>query len=66
MAVHVALTEEDGIWVAQCIEFDVASQGRTREHAVQRLKECAAIYMEELGHLPEWQTVEVELSARPT
>ena len=61
--VHVILTEEDGIWVAQSIEFDVASQGDSEEEAVRNWQEACRIYLEELGHLPEWRTVEVQVSA---
>ena len=61
MTIHLALTNEDGIWVAQSIEFDVASQGDTPEQAISMWRGAAAIFIEELGHLPSWQTVEVEL-----
>jgi hypothetical protein len=33
MLIHIALTNDDGIWVAQSIEFDVASQGATQQEA---------------------------------
>ena len=59
MLVHLALTDEDGIWVAQPIEFDVASQGDTREQATANWREAATIYVEELGSLPTWQTMQV-------
>lgn len=60
-AVHVVVSEEDGIWVAQCLEFDVASQGDTREEAICMFREAAALYIEELGHLPEWTTVKASV-----
>jgi predicted RNase H-like HicB family nuclease len=33
--------------VAQCLEVDVASQGRTEEEALQNLKEALELYFEE-------------------
>ena len=33
--------------VAQCLEVDVASQGRTEEEALQNLKETLELYFEE-------------------
>ena len=38
----------EGSWVvAQCLEVDVASQGRTEEEALQNLKEALELYFEE-------------------
>ena len=38
----------EGQWVvAQCLEVDVASQGRTEEEALQNLKEALELYFEE-------------------
>ena len=61
--VHAVLTEEDGIWVAQCLEFDVAAQGDTRQEAIENLGGAALLYVQELGHLPQWETVEVRIGA---
>lgn len=33
--------------MAQCLEVDVASQGRTEEEALQNLKEALELYFEE-------------------
>ena len=54
------ITIEDGIYVAQCLEFDVASQGGSEQEALDNLQEAAQLYMEELGHLPEWRLVPIE------
>jgi len=48
------ITIEDGIYVAQCLEFDVASQGGSEQEALDNLKEAAQLYIEELGHVPTW------------
>ena len=34
---HVLLLKEEGVWVAQCLEHDIAAQADEREEAVSRL-----------------------------
>ena len=43
------ITEEDGWYVARCIELDVTSQGRTIEEAKSNLKEAVQLYLESFG-----------------
>ena len=38
---------EDDWYIAQCLEVDVASQGRTREEALANLREALELYFEE-------------------
>jgi predicted RNase H-like HicB family nuclease len=38
---------EDGLYVALCPEFDVASQGKSVEEALRNLKEALALYLED-------------------
>lgn len=43
---------QDGDWfVAQCIEVDVASQGRSTEEALSNLTEALELYYEDQPHL---------------
>ncbi|WP_457637879.1 type II toxin-antitoxin system HicB family antitoxin [Oceanithermus sp.] len=37
---------EGGWFVAQCLEVDVASQGRSEEEALENLKEALALHFE--------------------
>jgi predicted RNase H-like HicB family nuclease len=37
---------EDGWFVAQCLEVDVASQGRNEQEALENLKEALALHFE--------------------
>jgi predicted RNase H-like HicB family nuclease len=50
-----ALHREDDWYVAQCLEVDVASQGRTIDEALANLAEAVELYLEEVddpaGHL---------------
>ena len=41
------VTQEEDLFVAQCLEVDVASQGATEEEALANLREALALYFEE-------------------
>ena len=49
--------------MAQCLEVDVASQGKTEEEALENLKEALALYFEPptATEPPKIAQVEVEL-----
>lgn len=50
-----ALHQEDDWYVAQCLEVDVASQGRTIDEALTNLAGAVQLYLEEVddpaGHV---------------
>jgi predicted RNase H-like HicB family nuclease len=56
---------EDEWYVAQCLEVDVASQGRTEEEALANLADALELYVSSPnpGVTPDLHTVEVEVSA---
>jgi predicted RNase H-like HicB family nuclease len=43
-----AVHQEEDWYVAQCLEIDVASQGRTVEEALANLREAVALYLDEI------------------
>jgi predicted RNase H-like HicB family nuclease len=47
-----ALTREDDEFVAQCLEVDVASQGKTVEAALKNLTEALELYFEDSDEVP--------------
>ena len=57
------LWREGDVWVAQCLEVDVASQGETEEEALANLKEALELFFEPPtpSRIPHVRTVEVEL-----
>jgi predicted RNase H-like HicB family nuclease len=57
------LGREGDLWVAQCLEVDVASQGETEEEALANLKEALELFFEPPtpSRIPDVRTVEVEL-----
>ena len=57
---------KEGEWyVAQCMEVDVASQGKTKEQALENLREALELHFEEpqATIIPEIKQLEVELHA---
>ncbi len=53
--------QEGDLFVAQCLEVDVASQGRTEEEAIDNLKEALELYLEDAGEVVKHKIVEVEV-----
>ena len=54
---------EDEWYVAQCLEVDVASQGRTEQEALANLTDALNLYFSSPnpGPVPSLHTVEVEV-----
>ncbi len=40
------VTNEDDLFVAQCLDVDLASQGATEEEALENLREALELYFE--------------------
>lgn len=60
-----SLTHDDGWYVAQCLEVDVASQGETEREALANLEEALALHFTPpvATALPDLRPIEVELGA---
>jgi predicted RNase H-like HicB family nuclease len=61
-----AFVWREGDWyVSQCLEVDVASQGKTEDEAVANLKEALELHFEPplATHAPKVRTIEVEVGA---
>ncbi len=60
-----SLWHEDGWVIAQCLEVDVASQGRSEEEALANLQEALALHFEapRATETPRIRPIEVEVSA---
>ena len=43
---YVSIWQEGDWFVAQCLDVDVASQGKTKEDAINNLKEALELYFE--------------------
>lgn len=60
-----SIWQEDDLFVAQCLEVDVASQGETREEALDNLREALALHFEppRATLTPDLSTIEIDLDA---
>lgn len=62
---RVQVTQEGEWFVAQCLDVDVASQGETRQEALNNLREALELHFEEPSAiiLPDFAEIEVEIYA---
>jgi predicted RNase H-like HicB family nuclease len=47
LELSAVVRREDGLYVALCPEFDVASQGKSVEEALRNFKEALELYLED-------------------
>ena len=59
-ASSIKMTREDEWFIAQCLEVDVASQGKSEDEAVNNLREALELYFEP----PRYPTVIPQNSAK--
>jgi predicted RNase H-like HicB family nuclease len=52
-----AIHQEEGVYVAKCIETDTVSQGSTIEEALNNLREATKLYIEEFGFNGETHSI---------
>jgi predicted RNase H-like HicB family nuclease len=64
-AFTASVTIEDGWFVAQCLEVDVASQGASEQEAIANLREALELYFEPptATVAPRIVPIEIELGA---
>ena len=57
--------KEGNLYVSQCLELDIASQGETEEEALANLKEALELHFEppQATRPPKIRTIEVEVGA---
>jgi predicted RNase H-like HicB family nuclease len=60
-----SIWREDALYVAQCLEVDVASQGNTEDEALQNLRETLELHFEspQATTAPQVKTLKVEVGA---
>jgi predicted RNase H-like HicB family nuclease len=60
-----SVTAENGWFVAQCLEVDIASQGETENEALENLREALELHFAEpqAGRLPSVRSIQVDLGA---
>jgi predicted RNase H-like HicB family nuclease len=60
------VTREDDLFVAQCLEVDIASQGATEQEALANLREALELYFEEPRDTVEPKVVKLEVEVGAT
>jgi predicted RNase H-like HicB family nuclease len=57
--------KEENVFIAQCAEIDVASDGKTEEEALANLREALELYLEPptATVIPKVSSIEVEVGA---
>lgn len=58
---------EDTWFIAQCLEVDVASQGKTKAEAVENLRQALLLWLEDpvATVAPERVTIDIDVAATP-
>ncbi|HKQ07259.1 MAG TPA: type II toxin-antitoxin system HicB family antitoxin [Blastocatellia bacterium] len=64
-ALTYTITQENDLFIAQCLEVDVASQGESPAEAVANLREALELHFEPpvATTLPQIGTLEIEVDA---
>lgn len=57
--------QEEGYFIAQCLDVDIASQGEAKEEAADNLREALELHFDPpvATLLPQVETIEAEISA---
>jgi predicted RNase H-like HicB family nuclease len=60
-----SVSQEENLYVAQCLEIDVASQGTTEDEALQNLREALELHFDppQATNAPLVKTIKVEVGA---
>ena len=63
-----SISQEDELFIAQCLEVDVASQGKNEDEAINNLKEALELYLEppQPTVIPKLRKFEVSINANET
>ena len=63
-----SISQEDEMFIAQCLEIDVASQGKSEEDAINNLKEALELYLEPPRPtvMPKLRKFEVSINSNET
>jgi predicted RNase H-like HicB family nuclease len=55
---------ESDEWVAFCVEYDIASQGESEQHALEMLQEAVELHLEDISH-DELDQIDNEVGSEP-
>ena len=44
--ITVSVVQDDDVYISQCLDYDVASQGSTKQEALDNIKEAVSLFLE--------------------
>ncbi|MCY3575048.1 MAG: type II toxin-antitoxin system HicB family antitoxin [Chloroflexi bacterium] len=44
--ITVSITPDEGYFLSHCLEYDIASQGESRQEALDNIKEAVSLFLE--------------------
>lgn len=44
--ITVNVVQDDGVYISHCLDYDIASQGETRQEAMDNIKEAVSLFLE--------------------
>ena len=56
--------QASGDWVAFCVEYDIATQGDSPEHALEMIQEAVELHMEDISR-KELDQIDNEVGSEP-
>ena len=56
--------QASGDWVACCVEYDIATQGDSPEHALEMIQEAVELHMEDISR-KELDQIDNEVGSEP-
>ena len=44
--ITVSIVQDDDVYISHCLDYDIASQGSTKQEAVDNIKEAVSLFLE--------------------
>ena len=44
--ITVSVVQDDDVYISHCLDYDIASQGSTKQEAIDNIKEAVSLFLE--------------------
>ncbi len=44
--ITVSIVQDDDVYISHCLDYDIASQGSTKQEAIDNIKEAVSLFLE--------------------
>ena len=44
--ITVSIVQDDDVYISHCLDFDIASEGSTKQEAIDNIKEAVSLFLE--------------------